>query len=76
MSVWKSELTEEMVSELSGQEVSLLVEALDQAVQEVCENWEVKAGLNGQSTLSCATEIVTGYWSSHSRMDLDSLTGK
>ena len=43
MSVWKSELTEEMVSELNGQEVSLLVEALDQAVQEICENWEVKA---------------------------------
>jgi hypothetical protein len=28
MAVWKSEVTEEMVSSLSGQEVSLLVEAL------------------------------------------------
>jgi hypothetical protein len=42
VSVWKSELTEEMVSELNGQEVSLLVEALDQAVQEICENWGMK----------------------------------
>jgi hypothetical protein len=42
MSVWKSELTEEMVSSLSGQEVSLLVEALNDAVQEVCENWGMK----------------------------------
>jgi hypothetical protein len=42
VSVWKSELTEEMVSALSGQEVSLLVEALDQAVQEICENWGMK----------------------------------
>lgn len=39
MTVWKSELTEQMVSSLSKQEVSLLVEALDQAVQEICENW-------------------------------------
>lgn len=39
MTVWKSELTEQMVSSLSEQEVSLLVEALDQAVQEICENW-------------------------------------
>jgi hypothetical protein len=42
MTVWKSELTEEMVSSLSGQEVSLLVESLDQAVQEICENWGMK----------------------------------
>jgi hypothetical protein len=42
VSVWKSELTEEMVSSLSGQEVSLLVEALDQAVQEICENWGMR----------------------------------
>jgi len=31
-----------MVSSLSGQEVSLLVEALNDAVQEVCENWGMK----------------------------------
>jgi hypothetical protein len=42
MSIWKSEVTEEMVSSLSGQEVSLLVEALNDAVQEVCENWGMK----------------------------------
>lgn len=42
MTIWRSELTEEMVSSLSGQEVSLLVEALNDAVQEVCENWGMK----------------------------------
>ena len=42
MTIWKSELTEEMVSSLSGQEVSLLVEALNDAVQEICENWGMK----------------------------------
>lgn len=40
--VWQSKLTEEMVSELDGQEISLLVETLDQAVQEICENWGTK----------------------------------
>jgi hypothetical protein len=42
MSVWTSEVTDEMVSSLSGQEISLLVEALNDAVQEVCENWGMK----------------------------------
>jgi hypothetical protein len=42
MSVWKSEVTEEMVSSLNDQEISLLVEALNEAVQEVCENWGMK----------------------------------
>ena len=42
MSIWKSELTEEMVSGLSDQEISLLVEALNEAVQEICENWGTK----------------------------------
>jgi hypothetical protein len=42
MSVWKSEVTEEMVSSLSDQEISLLVEALNEAVQEICENWGMK----------------------------------
>lgn len=42
MAIWKSELTEEMVSSLSDQEISLLVEALNDAVQEVCENWGMK----------------------------------
>ena len=42
MSVWKSELTEEMVSSLSDQEISLLVEALNEAVEEICTNWGIK----------------------------------
>lgn len=42
MSVWKSELTEEMVSSLSDQEISLLVEALNEAVEEICTNWGTK----------------------------------
>jgi hypothetical protein len=42
MTIWKSELTEEMVSSLSGQEISLLIEALNDSVQEVCENWGMK----------------------------------
>ena len=42
MIVWKSEVTEEMVSSLSDQEISLLVEALNEAVQEICENWGMK----------------------------------
>jgi hypothetical protein len=42
MSVWTSEVTDEMVSSLNGQEISLLVEALNDAVQEVCENWGMK----------------------------------
>jgi len=42
MAVWKSEVTEEMVSSLSDQKISLLVEALNEAVQEVCENWGMK----------------------------------
>ena len=39
MIVWKSELTSEMVKNLSDQEISLLVESLNDAVQEICENW-------------------------------------
>lgn len=39
MIVWKSELTNEMVKSLSDQEISLLVESLNDAVQEICENW-------------------------------------
>lgn len=40
--IWQSSLTEEMVVDLSDNEISLLVEALDQAVMEVCQNYEVK----------------------------------
>lgn len=42
MSAWKSEVTEEMVSSLSEQEISLLVEALNEAVEEICTNWGMK----------------------------------
>lgn len=42
MIVWKSELTSEMVTSLSEQEISLLVEALNNSVQEICENWGMK----------------------------------
>jgi hypothetical protein len=42
MNVWKSEVTKEMVSTLSEQEINLLVEALNNAVQEICENWGMK----------------------------------
>ena len=41
-SIWKSELTAEMVSSLSDQEISLLVEALNTAVEEICTNWGTK----------------------------------
>ena len=40
--VWESSVTEEMVSELNNNEISLLVEALNEAVMEVCQNYEVK----------------------------------
>lgn len=39
--IWQSSLTEEMVVDLSDNEISLLVEALDQAVMEVCQSYEV-----------------------------------
>lgn len=42
MIVWKSEITSEMVKSLSDQEISLLVESLNDAVQEICENWGMK----------------------------------
>lgn len=42
MIVWKSELTSEMVKSLTEQEISLLVESLNDSVQEICENWGMK----------------------------------
>jgi hypothetical protein len=39
--IWSSTVTEEMVTNLNDNEISLLVDALDTAVQEVCENYEV-----------------------------------
>ena len=40
--IWQSQVTEEMVSHLNQHEVSLLVEALNDVVAEVCENFEVE----------------------------------
>jgi hypothetical protein len=39
--VWQSTVTEEMITALNDNEVSLLVEALNEAVMEVCNNYEV-----------------------------------
>jgi hypothetical protein len=39
--VWQSTVTEEMITALNDNEVSLLVEALNEAVMEVCTNYEV-----------------------------------
>ena len=41
-SVWKSEITTEMVTSLNEQEISLLVKSLNDTVQEICENWGMK----------------------------------
>ena len=39
--VWQSTVTEEMVAGLNSNEVSMLCEALNEAVMEVCTNYEV-----------------------------------
>ena len=39
--VWQSTVTEEMIAGLNSNEVSLLCEALNEAVMEVCTNYEV-----------------------------------
>ena len=39
--VWKSQVTKEMVAKLSDEEIATLNNLLDQAVQEVCESYEV-----------------------------------
>jgi hypothetical protein len=41
--VWKSQVTKEMVAKLSDKEIETLNDLLDQAVQEVCESYEVNA---------------------------------
>ena len=41
MIAWSSMLTQEMVSNLSDNDLSLLINALDEAVQEICESFEV-----------------------------------
>jgi hypothetical protein len=40
--VWESSVTEEMISHLTSNEVSMLVEELNTVVMEVCQNYEVK----------------------------------
>lgn len=39
--VWQSTLTEEMVANLSENDLSMLLETLDDAVAEICENYGV-----------------------------------
>jgi hypothetical protein len=39
--VWESSVTEEMVSELNDNEISMLVEALNDAVMEICQSYEI-----------------------------------
>lgn len=41
MIAWSSMLTQEMVSNLSDNDLSLLINSLDEAVQEICESFEV-----------------------------------
>lgn len=40
--VWQSTLTEEMITHLSENDISLLVNSLNEAVEEVCDIYEVK----------------------------------
>jgi hypothetical protein len=39
---WQSTLTEEMIAHLDDNEISLLVNALNDAVAEICESYEIK----------------------------------
>jgi hypothetical protein len=39
--VWQSQITEEMVKNLNPNEISLLCDSLSDAVQEICESYEV-----------------------------------
>jgi hypothetical protein len=40
--VWESSVTEEMVSQLNDNEISMLVEALNDAVMEICQSYEIE----------------------------------
>jgi hypothetical protein len=42
MIIWKSEITDEMVSELSEDDLQQLIENLNDVVQEVAESFGVK----------------------------------
>jgi hypothetical protein len=39
---WQSTLTEEMVSHLNEQEISLMLNSLNDAVEQICNDYEVK----------------------------------
>jgi hypothetical protein len=39
--IWSSAVTEEMVKNLNDNEISLLIDLLDESVQEICESYEV-----------------------------------
>ena len=39
--IWSAQLTDEMVAGLTDDERATLIESLDEAVQELCESYEV-----------------------------------
>jgi hypothetical protein len=39
--IWKSEVTADMVGDLTEKEIGMLVEALDDAVAEICQEFDV-----------------------------------
>jgi hypothetical protein len=39
---WQSTLTEEMIAHLSEQEISLMINSLNDAVEQICNDYEVK----------------------------------
>ena len=41
VAIWTAEVTHEMVAHLNEQEISLLLNELNDVVQQVCENYEV-----------------------------------
>jgi hypothetical protein len=43
MSAWKSEITMEMVKDLTIDELALLTADLDDAVMSVCQDWGIEA---------------------------------
>lgn len=40
--VWQSTLTDEMISHLSEIDTNLLIKSLDEAVEQVCDIYEIK----------------------------------
>jgi hypothetical protein len=39
---WQSTLTEEMLTHLSDNEISLLINSLNDAVEQICNDYEIK----------------------------------